>query len=264
MTSGIDPYAVLAKYYDGAYAAMKDLIDVPFYVDLAKRIGGPLLEIGCGTGRVLLPIARAGVTIHCVDSSLPMLGILHQKIKREPPDVRERIRTHNGDMRNFRLEKKYPLVTIPFRPMQHMHSVEGQVSALTTAAFHLHEKGILAFDVFYPKFEILHARLGEEILEIEWADPSAPNRIVRRYYRKDAVDKIHQIYSLTFLLRTYEGEDLIREECESLSLSYYTYPHLRALFLLTGLEVVEEYGSFSKAPLDNSATDMIFLLQRKT
>jgi SAM-dependent methyltransferase len=197
-------------------------------VDLARRIGGPVLEIGCGTGRVLLPIARAGITIHGVDSSLPMLSILRQKIDREPPDVSERIRTHNGDMRNFRPEEKYPLVTIPFRPMQHMHSVEDQVCALTTAAFHLHEKGILAFDVFYPKFETLQARLGEEILEIDCTDPSTPNRIVRRYYRKDAVDKIQQIYTLTFLLRTYQGEDLIREECESLSLSYYTYPHLSA------------------------------------
>src|SRR5437899_4283220 len=82
MTSGIDPYAVLAKYYDGAYAAMTDLIDGPFYVDLAQRIGGPVLEIGCGTGRVLLPIARAGTTIHGVDSSLPMLGILDRKSTR--------------------------------------------------------------------------------------------------------------------------------------------------------------------------------------
>jgi SAM-dependent methyltransferase len=263
MTTGIDPYAVLAKYYDGAYASMKDLIDVPFYVDLAEKIGGPVLEIGCGTGRVLLPTARAGITIHGVDSSLPMLAILDQKIGREPPGARERIRTHNGDMRNFRLETKYPLVTIPFRPMQHMHSVEDQIRALTTAAVHLDGNGLLAFDVFYPKFEILQARLGEEILEVEWVDPSAPNRIVRRYYRKDAVDKIHQICTLTFLLRTYEGEELVLEECESLRLSYYTYPHLQALFRLTGFEVVEEYGSFSKSPLDNSATDMIFLLQRK-
>lgn len=262
MTSGIDRYAVLAKYYDGAYAAMNDLIDVPFYVDLAQDIGGPVLEIGCGTGRVLLPIARAGITIHGVDSSLPMLGILREKIERGPPDVRERVRTDHGDMRDFRLEKKYPLVIIPFRPMQHVHSVEEQVRALTAAAFHLDEKGILAFDVFYPKFETLQARLGEEILEIEWPDPSVPTRIVRRYYRKDAVDKIHQSYTLTFLLRTYEGGDLIGEESESLTFSYYTYPHLRALFLLTGLEVVQEYGSFGKAPLDNSATDMIFLLRR--
>jgi len=263
MTARIDPYAVLARYYDGAYAAMKDLIDVPFYVGLARRARGPVLEIGCGTGRVLLPMARMGAAIDGVDSSPSMLGILRRKVEREPPDVRERVRTHDGDMRQFRLERKYPLVTMPFRSMQHMHSVEDQVRALSTAAFHLHEKGVLAFDVFYPKFDRLDSRLGEEVLEIEWADASARNRTLRRYYRKDAVDKIGQIFRLTFLLRTYEGEELVGEESESLSLSYYTYPHLRALFLLTGLEVVEQYGSFNRGPLDNRATDMIFLLQRK-
>src|SRR5438445_3360009 len=120
MTSGIDPYAVLAKYYDGAYAAMTDLIDGPFYVDLAQRIGGPVLEIGCGTGRVLLPIARAGTTIHGVDSSLPMLGILREKIEREPPDVRERIRNHHAHIRNFRLGKKHSFVIISFLHKPHM------------------------------------------------------------------------------------------------------------------------------------------------
>src|SRR5438876_771057 len=88
MTSGIDPYAVLAKYYDGAYAAMTDLIDGPFYVDLAQRIGGPVLEIGCGTGRVLLPIARAGTTIHGVDSSLPMLDLLAKNARRSSGNLR--------------------------------------------------------------------------------------------------------------------------------------------------------------------------------
>src|SRR5437667_10178149 len=54
-------YATSAKYYDGAYAAKADLVDLPFYFDLARKIGGPVLEMGCGTGRVLLPIARAGI-----------------------------------------------------------------------------------------------------------------------------------------------------------------------------------------------------------
>jgi hypothetical protein len=67
-------YNTSAKYYDGAYAVKADLVDLPFYVDLATKFGGPVLEIGCGTGRVLLPIARQGIEIHGVDNSLPMLG----------------------------------------------------------------------------------------------------------------------------------------------------------------------------------------------
>jgi ubiquinone/menaquinone biosynthesis C-methylase UbiE len=54
-----DPYVISAKYYDDAYAAVPELIDLPFYLELAKRIGGPVLEMGCGTGRVLLPFARS-------------------------------------------------------------------------------------------------------------------------------------------------------------------------------------------------------------
>jgi SAM-dependent methyltransferase len=257
-----DTYEVLAKYYDQAYAVKKDLVDLSFYLELAQSCGGPVLEIACGTGRVLLPIARARIPIDGVDNSPAMLAILKEHIKNELPDVRERIHVHQGDMREFRLGSKYPLVIIPFRPMQHMRTVEEQVNALKTAAFHLANDGILAFDVFFPKFSIMESAIGEEVMEMEWPDPTSANRVVRRYFRKDAVDKVQQVFSFTFFLRTFEGDSVVHEDLTAMTLSYYTYPHLRALFLLTGLEIVAEYGTFDKTPLDNSATQMIFLLRR--
>jgi SAM-dependent methyltransferase len=262
MNQRTDTYEIIAKYYDGAYAAKKDLVDLPFYVDLAQRIGGPVLEIACGTGRVLLPIAREGIEIHGIDNSTAMLRILREHLENERTEVAARVRLHEGDMREFRLDRKYPLVIIPFRPMQHMYTVTDQVNALRTAAFHLGDSGILVFDVFYPKFEALQGGIGEEVLEFEWPDPTNANRIVRRFFRKDAVDKIQQIFSFTFLVRTYAGERLVGEETAAMTLAYYTYPHLRALFHLAGLSIVEEYGSFAKTPLDNTATEMIFLLRK--
>jgi SAM-dependent methyltransferase len=257
-----DSYNISAKHYDAAYAVKQGLSDAPFYVDLAKRSGGPVLEIGCGTGRVLLNIAREGIEIDGVDNSLPMLRVLEARLEREPPSVRSKVKLHEGDMRSFRLKKKYPLVIIPFRPMQHMFTVSDQVSALTTAAAHLQEKGLLAFDVFHPKFEVIPAGVGQEILELEWPVDSKPPKTMRRYLRKESFDKIHQNFSATFLFRTYEGEKLVLEETEPLKMAYYTYPHLRALFLLAGLEPVEEYGSFEKTPLDNNASEMIFVLRK--
>jgi len=76
------------------------------------------------------------------------------------------------------------------------------------------------------------------------------------------VDKVHQNFSFTFIFRTYQGDKLAREEFEPCMLSYYTYPHLKALFLIAGLEPVAKYGSFAKTPLDNTADQMIFLLRR--
>ena len=260
--SAPDSYTVSAKYYDAAYAAKPDLVDMPFYLNLAKRIGGPVLELGCGTGRVLLPTARASVAIHGVDNSPPMLQVLRTYLEQEERDVRDRVWIYEGDIRSLRLDHKFPLVTIPFRPLQHMYTVEDQVKALQTAAYHLQDNGILALDVFYPKFEKLVGGIGEELLELEWPLRSDPARVMRRYFRKESIDTVHQTFSATFVFRTYEGEKLISEEREPLKMSYYTYPHMRALFLLAGLDVVEEYGSFAKAPLDNDATDMIFLLKR--
>ena len=123
MTAGTDMYKLMAEYYDGAYTAKKDLVDLPFYTALAQRIGGPVLEIACGTGRVLLPIARQGIEIHGVDNSPAMLNVVRKHLQSESEAVRNRASVSGGDMRTFRLGRKYPLVIMPFRSMQHMHTL---------------------------------------------------------------------------------------------------------------------------------------------
>jgi SAM-dependent methyltransferase len=258
-----DSYTISARYYDEVYAKKDDLVDLDFYVDFAKNIGGPVLELACGTGRVLLPIARQGIAIHGVDSSPSMLEVLRNKLMREPKDVRELVSVFEGDIRNFRSNTKYPLVIIPFRPLQHMYTVTDQVAALETAAFHLEPEGMLVFDVFYPRFSSIYSGIGEEVLEFEWIPKSDPGKIMRRYFRKDSSDKIRQTFSLTFIYRTYQGGKLLQEETAPLQMSYYTYPHLRALFMLAGLEGVEEYGSFDRMPLDNNSDQMIFVVKRQ-
>ncbi len=264
MRNAVDSYNLSAQHYDQVYAEKPSLEDVPFYLDLARRIGGPVLELACGTGRVLLPIARAGIAIHGVDNSLPMLNVLGKNLKREAKDVRELVSFFQGDIRTFRSNRKYPLVTIPFRPLQHMFTVEDQIAALETAAFHLDDDGLFAFDVFYPRYDLIFAGIGEEILEMEWTDPADSTKLLRRFFRKESVDKINQSFTATFIFRTWQNGKLILEETEPLKMSYYTYPHLRALFLLTGLEIVEEYGSFARTTLDNSAEQMIFVLKKSS
>jgi SAM-dependent methyltransferase len=261
----VDSYDISAKHYDAAYAKLAEknlLLDVPFYVDLAKASGGPVLEIGCGTGRVLLSIAREGIEIEGVDNSGPMLGVLRHHLKAEPVEVRNRVQLHEGDMRNFRLEREFPLVIIPFRPMQHMYTMEDQLAALKTAAAHLDDGGKLAFDVFHPKFEMIPAGIGEEVLELEWHMDGNPLKLVRRYFRKESHDKIAQTFTATFSFRTYYGDILVKEESEPLKMSYYTYPQMRGLLAMAGLEIVEVYGAFAKAPLDNDASDMIFVVRK--
>ena len=109
---------------------------------------------------------------------------------------------------------------------------------------------------------MIFSGIGAEVLDLEWTPKTEPGTIMRRYFRKEALDKIAQAFTATFMYRTYRDGKLISEENEPLKMSWYTYPHLRVLFLLAGLEIVEEYGSFAKAPLDNHSEQMIFLLKK--
>lgn len=102
VSTTIDSRQVSAKYYDEAYATNEDLEDLAFYVDTAKANGGPVLELACGTGRILLPIAREGISIHGVDNSRSMLNVLQGKLGQELKYVRELVSTPHGDIRSFR------------------------------------------------------------------------------------------------------------------------------------------------------------------
>src|SRR5262245_48592171 len=139
-------YEATARHYDPAYAADRRLNDLAFWLELAGRHGGPMLEVACGTGRVLLPIARSGVPIDGVDLSPEMLGVLKAKLAREPEEVRRRVALHEGDMRELRLGQDYGLVIAPFRSLQHLHSVDDQVRAFLAIARHVVSGGTFAFN----------------------------------------------------------------------------------------------------------------------
>ena len=251
---------IIARYYDASYTVKEDLQDIPFYLDLAKQYRGRVLEIGCGTGRVLLEIARAGISVDGIDNAPPMLDVLRQKLSGEEEDVRQRVSIQQGDMRNFDLQKQYDLVIIPFRALQHMYTVEDQIKALSCAREHLKEtNGRLAFNVFFPDFTLLETDIGVEKAELEWKDPQHPERTVRRYFVRTAVNKLEQYFEGEFIFRIYEKEELVSEERAALKMSYYTYPHLLALFKMCGLFIHEEYGWFDRQPIE-LYQEMIFVL----
>src|SRR4051812_27859835 len=93
---------VVSSLYDNVpiYAARPD---VQFYVDEAVKSEGRVLEVGCGTGRVLIPTARAGVAIDGLDASEAMLAECESRVAKEPDDVRGRVTLHRGDARDFDL-----------------------------------------------------------------------------------------------------------------------------------------------------------------
>ena len=252
-----------AKHYDAAYSVKEGLVDRDFYLDLANEYGGPVLEFGCGTGRITLPLARRGVDVTGMDASHSMLEVLRAKLAKERERVRRRTRVIEGDFRTHYLGDQFSLVIIPFRPMQHMYTTEDQLAALQNARRHLADDGILAFDVFNPSFAKILSGVGEEYLDFEWPAQDGTDRMVRRYFVKEEIDLINLNFSGRFLFRLCEGDKVLSEEVQPLKMSFYTYPHLKALFYAAGLESVEEFGSFDRKPIGAEAPEMIFLLKRR-
>jgi SAM-dependent methyltransferase len=157
-----EQYAATAEFYDYV-VPYQTRQDVDFFIEAAQTCGGPVLEVGCGTGRILIPTARAGIDIFGIDLSPNMLDICERRVAQEPREVQHRVQLDQADMRNFDLGQTFKLITIPFRPFQHLIEVEDQIACLHCIHRHLADDGRLILDLFNPWLAVLASELtGEE------------------------------------------------------------------------------------------------------
>ena len=116
--------------YDAQHDTIPGGDDVSFFRDLARRADGPVLELGCGTGRVAIPLAEAGLDVVGLDRSAAMLAVATERRRVLPADVRRRIRFVEGDMTDFHLPRRFGLVFAAFRVFMVLPDEAAQLSAL--------------------------------------------------------------------------------------------------------------------------------------
>ena len=146
----------IADYYDESPLVKGRLQDVLFYRDAAREFDDPVLELGCGTGRIAMALAQAGNRITGLDLSERMLERAIKKRAALRVEARERIHFVQGDMAQFDLGEKFRLVIIPFRPFQHLLEVRQQMDCLDCVRKHLATGGRLILDVFQTDAERMH------------------------------------------------------------------------------------------------------------
>jgi SAM-dependent methyltransferase len=137
-------YDKIARLYDPWSRSVVE--DVAFYVDEAVRSGGPVLELGVGTGRIAVPIAAAGIEVVGVDLSAGMLDVARERAAL----AGVRLDLRRGDMRQPPVEGAFPLVLIPFRSLLHMETDGDRRGVLRAVAGLLAPGGRFVFDVFTP------------------------------------------------------------------------------------------------------------------
>ena len=226
---------VLARNYDALYGVMRDPSgDAAFYRALAEETGGPVLELGCGTGRVLLPIAALGIPCVGVDASPAMLAVLRGK---NPPPTLELVEAR---METFDLgARRFRLAIAPFRAFLHLLDVPSQLAALANIRRHLAPGGAFAFDIFDPKLAWIMAPGENERLDATFTIDG----VETRRFAKVRTDLATQIMDVTFRFEPAQtdGNTTVRLRW------FYRY-EMEHLLARAGFTDVTFYGGYDRRP----------------
>jgi SAM-dependent methyltransferase len=214
-------YDQIARLYDPWSRSVVE--DVPFYLEEARRSGGPVLELGVGTGRIAVPVAAAGIEVVGVDLSAGMLAVARERAELAGATIDLR----QGDMRDPPVEGAFPLVLIPFRSLLHMETDADRRSVLAAVTRLLAPGGRLIFDVFAPD-------------AVDIADTHA------RWLEREAgiwerADWNERTRTLILRVRGVDGE-------AEMSLAWLSVPEWQALLRDAGFVVDALYGWFDRSP----------------
>lgn len=258
---GYDSRWSVAEYYDlvPAYAGRPDK---EFYLAAAQRVHGAVLELGCGTGRLLIPLARSGATITGIDLSLGMLARCREKLQREAPAVRERATTLRLDMTSFALGQSFALVIAPFRCFQHVLDVQRQISCLRSIHQHLAPGGRLILDVFHVQPARTHEpKYSQE--EVEFSGLTLPDgRTLGRSLRTAAFHRAEQINDVELIYSVRHADGREERLVHAFPMRYYFRYELEHLLARCGFVVSAVYGDYDRSPLRDESPEMIFVAEK--
>jgi SAM-dependent methyltransferase len=220
--------------------------DVEFYLAQVRRWGSPVLDLGCGTGRVGIALAEQGIDVVGLDLSAPMLRIAERKRTRLAPEVARRLTFVEGDITDFNLDQTFPLIITPARSFQFMLTSATQRSALAAMRRHLRPDGALVLQLFDPRLEwcvptpdtqgpsdrgtVRNPVTGLDVrIEVIERAPDPMRQLIDELYRFTELDA--------------SGRE-VRTATERLVLRWTLRSELRLLAELEGFAVEAEYGGF--------------------
>jgi SAM-dependent methyltransferase len=231
------PYDRIARLYDPWSASVTE--DVEFYVQEARRAGAPVVELACGTGRIAVPIAMAGIRVIGVDASPAMLEVARGYARTE--GVEELLDLRHGDLREPPVSERVALVLIPFRSLLHMTTDDDRLRALGAAHALLRPGGRLVFDVFAPSRDDVEDTHGR------WLERE-PGIFERADWDEGA---------RTLTLSVRRGE-----EASTMLLAWLSPPEWRLLLDRAGFDLEAQWGWFDRRPY-SGGEDVVFASVRR-
>ena len=256
--------------YDELSAALYDYYsrgldgEAEFYVEQARRFGGPALELGCGTGRILVPVAQAGVSIVGLDQSPAMLKVARGKISRLEDEILSRIELVEGDMADFSLGQRFQLIMIPYRSFLHLLTPQDELRALACIREHLFEDGRLVFNIFDPSLEIITGHsgpLGPALKkQTEFTHPDTGRRFIVWDTRRHNLES--QTIDQYYVFEELDGQGhVISKRYSRMTLRYAFRYEIEHLLERSGLRIETLYGDFQRGPFRHGG-EQIWIARR--
>ena len=245
-------YRLAAKFYD-LFGSKNDL---EFYKELALQSGNKALELGVGTARVAISLARAGVTVVGVDNSAYMLRIAKEKLAKESESVRKRVMLKKGDMKNFELRQSFPFIYIPASTFDHNITLEDRKRTLNRIHKHLKKNGTFAFDLEQTVPDKPDKSWWIDRKEIENGKMVVRSIFTRKNTSKHTLilDLIYDVYKNSKLLERYH------EYGEVAVISKY---EIVRLLKENGFRVVSIYGDFDRSEYRKDSPKLLLVTKRK-
>ncbi len=223
-----------------------------FYVALARAAAGPVLDVCCGTGRIMLPCLEAGVDIEGVDLHVPMLDRLRHKARQRgfTPSL------HQGGMGEFRLDRRFALIMIPGNSFVHNLTTAAQIAALRGCHDHLSPGGLLALDAYFPGLYIIGAPNGERVLEGEIKHPQTG--LPLRAWDTRNFDRVEQIQRSLNEVEQLDAQGQVVSTHRSTSSVRWIYKgEMELLLRAAGFVRWQIDGDFDGRPLTQETDGMV-------
>jgi len=247
----------IARFYDGIEENFTQ--DIPFYLENAKKCGGEVLELACGTGRILFPIAREGVKITGLDISLGMLEIARKKLAALEEKYRSNVDLVHGDMTNFDLKKKFKLVYIPFRSFQGLLIREDQGKCLKLVRDHLTEDGIFILDLFAPLHKYLAQERRREYMGI-FTDRESGLPFTN--WCETTYDLAAQTLKSDWFFEWTDKNGQFQRQLWRLDLAFFFHYEAELMLEKYGFKVKDVFGGFKKEPYNYYSGEQIFVCKK--
>jgi SAM-dependent methyltransferase len=257
-----DTRGFVAELYDAVYLD-RSARDVQFFVDYSRKATEGTLELGCGTGRVLIPAAISGAEITGLDISKQMLQKCRDKLSGLSMEVQQRVGLIHGNMADFETGKIYDLVTIPFRPFQHLISSHEQKTCLEHIHRHLATSGRLVLDVvncyppsmYDPKYRA--EQESQQNLLLPGGRSLRCTTRISDFHRDQQYNDIELIYYVS------NSDNTVERFVQSFPFRYFFRYELEHLLELCGFRVSDLFGDYDRSAYCNDSPEMIFVAEKK-